>query len=431
MASRRLSKYEDMMLVSCPQRYKDSKEYLVSSSLFHRRFDDDGYLADNNGDRYHGYEYGYWLMCGAGDQEYSFALPFHFPANRIPREPVCLPNRYAPIPWIGGDNPWPLNHLDRVEGPRGGGYVGRRVELSALRVSGHLRCGVLNPIAVDQSWDNVRLVLVLDLMPRVDRIARRYTDVGGNLFNDPPVAGAWVAANRNQGTARQFSPLAMARYRVLLDKVYRVERDLRVTDVAVGAKHTHTEISVPAQDLTFNPLGTQVEFMRYNDRAVALPGNRSVQLTPNIIPLGVAPGAFAFGPPPGPLLPVASYSQTAQVDVQRASTITGVTSVVARLDALVVASTTAVPASNQIDGGTDIVNTVAAGRDGTHFDEMVDLDGYFTKFADDGMIVSGAIFMFLISDNNAAYVAFPDLVDPPNGVPDESFISSTVWYVTQ
>jgi len=370
----------------------ESPPAVVSSRAFDKFFNFTPSRLDPNGavDK----EVGYFFCSGGGvDGVYSFNSGDF---GRVPEDtPIVLPTRVGLVPpYSVSPSPWPLNHIPKLEGARGGGYVGRKVYLDGLRIQGRIMCGHPDLFTSNQSWDNVRFVVVFDSKP-VTNSNGGYTQVGTDLFlNDAAGGGAALQS----GTAQYFSPTGFARYRVLFDKVYHVERDV------------YPDLStVSAAAVTVNPDNVQEDLFRFDNKTTL--AATLANATPTLLlPVGTAPGALAITSAGVTIPAIVSYDQQARTDVARVGTIVDSQGAAFRIAAHNVEPSAFNP----------------HGRDGLPIDEFVSLQGLWTLFDQAGMITSGAVWLFAVSDNGCALVGGQDVV--PGAAPN-SFISTVVTYV--
>jgi len=425
---RRLKASDDLGLLRVPVVVERNKLFMKSKRLFHRRFDFSPNSFDPNGPRYSGTEYASWVMEGLGDNNYAWTQ--NFVGNCIPQFPSVLPWRVNPFPYSVGECPWPVNEFTRQPTVRGGGFNGRKVPLECTTIRGNIRCG-RNAVADDpnSSWDNVRVLLVFDLKPEYDPGFGHayYTDPCNQLFEQVSVMSNLV------GTARAFTPLAMARFRVVLDKTYRITRKVFPAVIHSAERDVNLSMDSADSDLIWNPTGNDGQLLSVDNNAVigAVLGPGSLQYhhhLPGFQLVNAPPANMAAAVPIPPFPPAIGVDQHAHNDVSRISmrgVLDGNTQEFARVHPL--GPITAIPALSSIGAADDVVEPVVTGPDGVTINEVVDWGelGYFTRFFDDGHICSGAVWLIVMSDNGQAYVGVPR-----GGANNESSLEVTTWFAT-
>lgn len=427
---RRLKKSEDLLGLTVPKNRRRNDEFFRSAEWYHRRFDVPVTNYDRNGPRFSGTEFLTWFMDGAADDEYTWQGTF----GAISIAPEVFPRRRFPVPYTIVPSYWPVNQMTRAPSVRGGEFTGRKVALECVELRGVLH--IPAAAASGLCWDNVRVLLVLDLQP--DRPVNQpdyYVDPVPQLFQACSFAGNAL------GTARPFSAQAMARFRVLTDKIYRVERDVIAATVSNNQRAVTMSFDVPQVSTIWNPgaggAGVDQDLVQVDNQNVLITGTSTFDplfVMPMLID-GSALTPSTFGPSGALAVPTAAHGQGLNAGVARISqraALSSTNQVVWETPFLTAGFHTQPPVAgveqSYLAPSIDAINSFTGGKDATSVHEVVDLGemGYYTKYDALGMITSGAIWLIMCADNGAVVVGLDGLGPPPG--PFSSTLCVTTWY---
>jgi len=415
--------------------------------LFSSFFGSHHFRGDDNGGV--GPGYGFWhLISGVEDEQYAFG-PFFMESLYIWYRyltgggvhghadffiPSQFPRVYPEIYNLsraGEDGMpfWPLNGIGRVEQPNlGGGWNGRAVQLSRLRIQGALK-SMINPGDFDISylkyWDNVRLVVVLDLAPSVRMDpgfvpAFKYNNFMHDLF-----------LPQTMGVALNYNPQGFSRFRVLHDEVFSWTAQRDFNSLQQPFSKTQTTVSTIASGAVGPPEVPPSDspavfgFNLYEKGTVS----DGVLKTGSVGSASTGSGGIVIGEVSQFLWPsavpcIANTKTEAATNVVTAH----MRGTAAPFDIL---HSESITAAFSEDYNYQDVRTSVIGPGGINIDIDIDLSRYYTQFSPNGSIVSGAIWLVAVSDNDAsAFYPYIDRVGPDYNYPIErSGLDTCVTYV--
>jgi len=407
-----------------------------SKRLFHKRFESESTGHDMNGNDE--VEVYYWrFACTSGVPPYvwfdpaleimGFAMTnadvLYEKSVPIPKSPVVMSRLHLAGPGVSDEArflPWPLNHYNAVSpGPSvGGGYQngGRKVYLHSLKFGGWLS-GTSNDDSLRQfSADKVRILIVFDLAPKKGVLNvgapglynfPGYNDPSDDLFI-PTIVG-----EATSGTNLAFIPQAQSRFRVLYDHVIEWKADCvletvenPVSDLSFTSVINPDDVSTKIFDVSTSDTGSTAA----NSGVMQTGSAGSFQWADvSAIIAGTTAGFYPAVPPMTAVQPCTSETKFKGYDK------------------LFQFSMTQKPAPPPDPPPPDVV---VFANDGTitpaaplsyfaktyvqpyrlPFEGIIDLAkyGYYTCFDDDGMIISGALWMMCVSDAGSTRFGVPD-----------------------
>jgi len=360
-----------------------------------------------------------------GAQLNSWAVPTDVTSDydwdRIGYDFDVIPYRHSPAPWDVHESPWPLNEVPLAEtGANGGGRPGgRTVYMDRLIVAGRL--ALLPGSAPSSCWDSVRIIVAIDFRPGV-KADGAYKNPVDDLFLPPDATRSHTA----------FSPDAFPRFRVLHDQRFHLRPRLVLASLEDPVRPIDLRLRSAAHPITYNPDDLVYPVLSQSNSLQI--GIQTAQMPTMALPYTIAgPGGIIGPSAPLPAPPQIIYDQQAWNNVSSQAIVGGASHGQNLLGVPVVSTDSTVvpdPFPSNLGGGDLVATNVGDGDLGVDVNIDVDLSKYYCTFEavdvaapDNYRLVSGAVWLFIASENAAAHCFDFTL--------ESSSLRSTLYYVSE